>query len=75
MKRKCELAKARLPQIDNRAYNAAASFLKRLRFYRDVLTFEQWRTLRGQALHGDVDGAERGLGVIVRRWQETGRAD
>ena len=75
MKRKCELAKARLPEINNRAYNAAAPFLKRLRGYRNILTFEQWRTLRGQALHGDVDGAECGLGVIVRRWQETGRSD
>ena len=75
MKRKCELAKAKLPEIDNRAYNAAAPFLKRLRYYRDILTFEQWSALRRQALHGDVDGAEQGLGLIVRRWQETGRSD
>lgn len=75
MKRKRELAKARLPEIDREAYSAAAPFLGRLRYYRDILTFEQWKQLREQALHGDVDGAERGLGVIVRRWQETGRGD
>ena len=75
MKRKCGLAEAKLPEIDNRVYNAAAPFLRRLRLYRDILTFEQWRTLRGQALAGDLEGAEKGLGVIVRRWQETGRSD
>ena len=74
-RRNYELAKAKLPKINREAYNLAAPFLGRLRYYRDILTFEQWKRLREQALSGDVDGAERGLGVIVKRWQETGRSD
>lgn len=63
------------PDLAQDIYAKAAPFLRRLRGYRNILTFEQWRTLRGQALAGDIEGAERGLGVIVRRWQETGRGD
>ena len=63
------------PELARDIYARAAPFLNRLRGYRKILTFQQWRTLRGQALNGDLEGAERGLDVIIRRWQETGRSD
>jgi hypothetical protein len=64
-----------VPPIDRRAYAAATPFLARLKIYRRELTAQQWKTLRGQALSGDLEGAEKGLAVIVRRWKETGRSD
>lgn len=32
-----------------------------------ILTAQQKRTLRGQALHGDLDGAWKGYQTIMRR--------
>ena len=69
------LREAQVPPIDRRAYVATAPFLARLKLFRRELTAQQWKTLRGQALSGDLEGAEKGLAVIVRRWQETGRGD
>lgn len=66
---------AELPKIDRQAYANASPFLQRLKIHRDILTFQQWKTLRGQALAGDIDGAERGLRTIIKRWRETGRGD
>lgn len=35
--------------------------------YRDrLITSQQARTLRGQALHGDREGAEKGLSRLIR---------
>ncbi len=48
-------------------YVAAAYFLRELRYHRDRLTRQQLRTLRGQALSGDIAGAMRGLGEILLR--------
>jgi hypothetical protein len=48
-------------------YVAAAYFLRELRYHRDRLTRQQLRTLRGQALSGDIAGAMRGLGEILMR--------
>lgn len=70
-----DMKTAQVPDIDREKYAQAAPFLARLKRYRRELDFQQWRTLRGQALSGDVEGAEKGLGVIVKRWQETGRGD
>jgi hypothetical protein len=56
----------RHPPIDRAGYRRAAAFLNRLKYRRD-LTWMQWRTLRGQALSGDIEGAERGLDRIMRR--------
>ncbi len=56
----------RVPPIDRAAYRRAAAFLGRLKYRRD-LTWMQWKTLRGQALSGDVEGAERGLERIMKR--------
>lgn len=42
-------------------------FIESLKSYRDVLTKQQMKTLRGQAIHGDLDGAKRGLKKLVER--------
>ena len=41
--------------------------LIRLKAKRDKLTPQQYKTLRGQVLAGDADGAMRGLKTILRR--------
>ena len=38
-----------------------------LRGFRDKLTKQQYRTLKGQILAGDIDGAMRGLQKILGR--------
>ena len=48
--------------------NVAALTL--LKNYRHRLTSQEYKTLRGQALAGDVDGAVRGLKKILRRKAE-----
>lgn len=62
-----DMSTAKVPKIDRRAYADAAPFLARLKAYRDWLTWMEWKTLRGQALAGDIDGAEKGLAKIIRR--------
>jgi len=46
-------------------------FLKILKKHSAMLTRQQIRTLRGQALAGDVLGAEKGLRKLLRRKGET----
>jgi len=42
---------------------------EKLRFGK--ITWQQYSTLRGQALAGDVDGAVKGLARVLRkRWEE-----
>ena len=41
--------------------------LRELKLYRRFLTPQQYRTLKGQALHGDVAGAEKGLQRLLRK--------
>lgn len=41
--------------------------LKRLKLNKHKLSAQQYRTIRGQALSGDVSGAERGLNKILWR--------
>lgn len=41
--------------------------LKRLKSYNGKLTYQQFKTLRGQILAGDIDGAMKGLQTIIRR--------
>lgn len=56
-------------------YVAAAYFLRELRYHRDHLTRQQLRTLRGQALSGDIAGAMRGLGeILLRKENESANA-
>lgn len=44
-------------------------FLKRLKYHRERgrLTRQQIQTLRGQALAGDISGANKGLDHILQR--------
>ena len=44
------------------------SFMKKLKNSRPYLTKQQYRTIKGQALSGDVDGAQKGLNLILRRY-------
>ena len=55
------------------AYAAANDFIRRLRQHRGRLSRDQLKTLRGQALKGDIDGAVKGLGKMLRR--EAGDAN
>lgn len=48
------------PVIDLRA-------LRTIEHYRSYLTRQQFKTLRGQVLAGDADGAMRGLQRIFER--------
>ena len=42
-------------------------FLKLLKGHRSELTAQQYRTIRGQAISGDIDGAARGLHRVLKR--------
>lgn len=42
-------------------------FLKFLKTNRHRLTFQQYRTIRGQALAGDLEGARKGLYKLLQR--------
>jgi hypothetical protein len=42
-------------------------FIKRLRTYARALTPQQIRTLKGQAIAGDIAGAQKGLARILMR--------
>lgn len=53
-------------QRDAMAYAGANAFIRELKKYRDTLTPQQIRTLKGQALAGDVQGAEKGLQRVLR---------
>ena len=43
------------------------TFLHTLRTYRRQIPKQSLRTLRGQALSGDIEGARRGLAHILQR--------
>ena len=43
--------------------------LRQLKLCRRFLTQQQYRTLKGQAVHGDVVGAEKGLQRLLRNEQ------
>lgn len=42
----------------------------RSRYLKGQITPQQYRTIRGQAVAGDVDGATKGLARIVREMYE-----
>lgn len=42
-------------------------FMKKLKDSRPYLTKQQYRTVKGQALSGDIDGAEKGLNLLLNR--------
>ncbi|MBO6182674.1 MAG: hypothetical protein J6N44_03650 [Acidaminococcaceae bacterium] len=41
--------------------------LHELKVWKKFLTRQQYRTLKGQAVHGDVAGAEKGLQRLLRK--------
>ncbi len=47
------------------AYRTAKPFLDTLRIYSRTLTRQQLRTLKGQALAGDLQGAMKGLRKLI----------
>ena len=48
-------------------YIRANSFLTILKKYDGELTWQEFKTLRGQALAGDIEGAIKGLERILSR--------
>lgn len=41
--------------------------IKILKAHKEILTFQQFKTLRGQAIAGDCEGALKGLHKILTR--------
>lgn len=55
-----------VPQ-DAQRYLNAREYLEKLRKHQKGLDAQTYKTLRGQALSGDVQGAEKGLQRVLRR--------
>lgn len=47
--------------------NKADKFIKKLKRFNNILTKQQLKTLRGQAIKGDVEAAEKGLDTLIKR--------
>lgn len=45
--------------------------LRALKQVRNMLTAQQYRTIKGQILAGDIDGASKGIAKILRREART----
>jgi hypothetical protein len=50
-------------------------FLKRLKIFKKVLTRQERKTLKGQALSGDLDGAKKGLDNLLKSKTTEARKD
>ena len=48
-------------------YARAHKFLDEMKLYVGKLTKQEYATIKGQALHGDVEGARRGLRNVIER--------
>lgn len=47
------------------------NFYQRLKTYRSIISHQQYRTIKGQANAGDMDGAERWLERLIQKyWRE-----
>lgn len=46
-------------------------FLRKLRACNGCLSRQQYKTLRGQAIAGDIAGANKGLEMLLRRWRKN----
>lgn len=55
------------PYISDGAFREARIFLNTLKNCRRLLTAQEIHTLRGQALAGDLEGAQRGLQKLLGR--------
>ena len=47
--------------------NKADGFINKLNNYKNTFTKQQYKTLRGQALKGELDAAEKGLRKLLKR--------
>ena len=56
----------RNPRTDQERYAMARLFLSHMRAFKHRLTDQQYSTLKGQALHGDIDAAWKGFWKIIR---------
>ena len=45
-------------------------FIKLIRAYKHILTAQEFKTLKGQALSGDIEGANKGFQKILKRKTE-----
>ena len=61
------------PVRTRKDYAIAKTFIGVLKHNRKALTEQQFRTLKGAALAGDVDGAYRGLRRILQRTADLHR--
>lgn len=53
--------------------NEVSTMMRQIKEYRNVLTKQQKKTLRGQILAGDYTGAEKGLNkLIMQRIKSNG---
>ena len=50
-----------------RRHREAQPFRKQLEKARGMITTQEAKTLWGQALKGDIEGAEKGLAKLIRR--------
>jgi hypothetical protein len=50
-------------------------FLKRLKIFKKVLTVQERKTLQGQALSGDLAGAQKGLDKLLKQKTNQARKD
>lgn len=49
------------------------NFIKELKQYKDLLPKQDFKTLRGQALAGDLLGARKGLEKLKKKLQGGGK--
>lgn len=52
---------------DMREKNNLSDFLKSLKANKGNLTRQQFRTIKGQALAGDIEGAKKGMYKLLER--------
>ena len=48
-------------------YKETSTFMKYLKTYNAYLTKQQYKTLRGKAIQGDILSARKGLVTLLRR--------
>lgn len=48
-------------------YKEITDFIKYLKIYRDYLTNQQYKTLKGKAMSNDMISARKGLTTILKR--------
>lgn len=46
-------------------------FIKELKNYRNIIPKNHIKTLRGQAINGDLKGAEKGLIKLITRYKDS----